>query len=39
MLVFFVGVPVFALIHRYGPWLRAKSLQPSWVNAEFDTAI
>ncbi|CAG8112044.1 unnamed protein product [Penicillium nalgiovense] len=39
MLVFFVGMPVFALIHRFGPWLRAKSLQPTWVNAEFDTSI
>ncbi|KAK5060151.1 hypothetical protein LTR84_010035 [Exophiala bonariae] len=31
------ALPVFALLHRYGPLLRAKSGTPSWVNPEFDT--
>ncbi|GAD93172.1 MFS transporter, putative [Paecilomyces variotii No. 5] len=39
IIVFFAGIPLFALLQRYGAVLRAKSPQPSWVNPEFDTSI
>ncbi|KAJ9386885.1 hypothetical protein DTO063F5_3543 [Paecilomyces variotii] len=39
IIVFFAGIPLFALLQRYGAALRAKSPQESWVNPEFDTSV
>jgi len=33
------GIPVFALLHKFGAGLRAKSPAPTWVNPEFDPQI
>ena len=30
-------MPIYALLHKYGPVLRAKIGTPNWVNPEFDT--
>jgi len=38
-IIVFGGIPVFALLQRFGGALRARSPQPSWVNPEFDTSI
>ncbi|KAI9886331.1 MAG: hypothetical protein M1823_001889 [Watsoniomyces obsoletus] len=37
IITFFASVPVIGLIHWFGPTLRAKNGQPSWVNPEHDT--
>ncbi|RWR00111.1 putative MFS transporter [Paecilomyces variotii] len=39
IIVFFAGIPLFAVLQRYGAALRAKSPQASWVNPEFDTSV
>ena len=39
IIVFFVGLPLYALLQRYGAVLRRKCPQPSWVNPEFDASI
>jgi len=36
ILTFFVSVPALALIHKFGPALRRKCGNPSWVNPEYD---
>ncbi|EXJ94156.1 hypothetical protein A1O1_02549 [Capronia coronata CBS 617.96] len=36
IIVFFGAMPVFALLHKFGPSLREKTGTPSWVNPEFD---
>ncbi|ETN41605.1 uncharacterized protein HMPREF1541_03541 [Cyphellophora europaea CBS 101466] len=35
----FGAMPLFALLQKYGPQLRQKVGQPSWVNPEFDTFL
>ncbi|KAI9751275.1 MAG: hypothetical protein M4579_006128 [Chaenotheca gracillima] len=37
IITFFASVPVIALLHKYGPSIRAKNGDPSWVNPEYDT--
>lgn len=37
IITFFVSVPVFAILHKWGPILREKAGQPGWVNPEYDT--
>lgn len=32
-------MPIFALLHKYGPVLRSKSGTPNWVNPEFDAML
>jgi MFS family permease len=39
IIVFFGALPIFGLLHRYGPVLRAKTGTPSWVNPEFDAML
>lgn len=39
MITFFVSVPALAAVQRWGPGLRARSGQPSWVNPEYDTTL
>ncbi|KAH0553403.1 hypothetical protein GP486_006526 [Trichoglossum hirsutum] len=36
VITFFVSVPVFALVHWFGPRLRDRAGQPYWVNPEYD---
>jgi hypothetical protein len=36
IIVFFIGVPIFAALHSFGPALRAKNGHPSWVDPEHD---
>ncbi|KAJ9501368.1 hypothetical protein H2202_003162 [Exophiala xenobiotica] len=31
------ALPVFALLHKYGPTLRSRTGTPTWVNPEFDS--
>ncbi|KAK2762556.1 hypothetical protein FQN53_007446 [Emmonsiellopsis sp. PD_33] len=35
----FAGIPLFALLHKYGARIRGASPHPSWVNPEFDSRI
>ncbi|KAI9847086.1 MAG: hypothetical protein M1837_003204 [Sclerophora amabilis] len=37
IITFFAGVPAIALLHKFGPAIRAKSGQPSWINPEYDS--
>lgn len=37
ILTFFVSVPVFAALHRWGAWLRHRSGEMSWLNPEYDS--
>jgi MFS family permease len=39
IIVFVGALPVFALLHKFGPKLRSMSGTPNWVNPEFDTLI
>ncbi|KAM0321781.1 hypothetical protein ACHAQA_009877 [Verticillium albo-atrum] len=39
IITIFFCIPVFALLHRFGGAMRAKSGQPTWVNPEFDHDI
>ena len=36
IITFCVAVPAIALIHTFGPRMRAKSGNPGWVNPEYD---
>ena len=36
IIIFFVALPVFGLLHRFGVRLRNKSGTPGWVNPDFD---
>ncbi|KAL2436828.1 hypothetical protein ABEF95_014730 [Exophiala dermatitidis] len=38
IIVFFGAMPIFALLHKFGPTLRHMTGTPSWVNPEFDTS-
>ncbi|KAI9722064.1 MAG: hypothetical protein M1812_002024 [Candelaria pacifica] len=37
IITFFVAAPVIAIVHYFGPKLRAMSGMPGWVNPEYDT--
>jgi hypothetical protein len=39
IIVFFGALPVFALIHKFGPKLRSLTGTPGWVNPEFDVML
>ncbi|KAF4314309.1 putative mfs transporter protein [Botryosphaeria dothidea] len=39
IITFFFCVPALGLMHYFGPSIRAKTGQPSWVNPEYDTII
>ncbi|KAJ9613355.1 hypothetical protein H2200_003297 [Cladophialophora chaetospira] len=39
IIVFFGALPVFGLLHRFGPVLRSKTGTPGWVNPEFDVML
>jgi len=36
IIVFFGALPVIAALQKFGPTIRNKTGQPSWVNPEFD---
>jgi hypothetical protein len=36
LITIFFCLPVFALLHKYGGAIRAKTGKPTWVNPEFD---
>lgn len=38
IITFFFCVPVLGAVHIWGPKLRAWSVDPPWVNSEFDSA-
>lgn len=39
IITFFFCVPALGLMHYFGPSIRAKTGQSSWVNPEYDTII
>ncbi|KAK6381314.1 hypothetical protein LTS17_004371 [Exophiala oligosperma] len=39
IIVFFGAMPVFGLLHKYGPTIRSKTGTPFWVNPEFDNLL
>lgn len=39
IITFFGALPLFAMLHKWGPKLRQKVGQPDWVNPEFDTFL
>ena len=38
LITIFFCIPVFAMLHKFGGSIRARSGEPGWVNPEFDDA-
>lgn len=39
IIVFFGALPVYGLLHYFGPWIRDKTGTPHWLNPEFDSLL